>query len=148
MNKNECNDAIVQETRRRYADILDLPHHDPVAHQRMPMHARAAQFAPFAALVGHSDTIDETARLTDEKIELAEDNRVELDRILNRLRSMMRLRPIVCITCFVADSRKHGGEYRCYRCRVDGIDEQERMLLLDNGQVVSMDMITEINIEE
>lgn len=147
MNGKDGLDAAAQECRRRYADIIDLPHHEPVTHQRMSMHARAAQFAPFAALVGHSATINEAARLTDERMELAEDNRAELDRRLNHLRSMMHLRPMVGITCFVADSRKAGGEYRCYRCQVDAIDEQERTLLLDNGMTVGIDMITELSIE-
>ena len=35
----------------------------------MTMYQRAAQFAPFAALTGHSAAISETARLTDKVIE-------------------------------------------------------------------------------
>lgn len=36
-----------------YDDIIDLPHYEPKKHPRMPMEARAAQFAPFAAVSGH-----------------------------------------------------------------------------------------------
>ena len=36
------------------------------------MYQRAAQFAPFAALTGHSAAISETARLTYKAIELSE----------------------------------------------------------------------------
>jgi len=39
---------------------------------RMPMANRAAQFSPFAALTGFGEAIDETARLTDRRIELSE----------------------------------------------------------------------------
>ena len=36
------------------------------------MHDRAAQFAPFAALVGYDDAVAETARLTEARPELDE----------------------------------------------------------------------------
>ena len=40
-----------------YADIIDLPHHVSKRHPQMPMEKRAAQFSPFAAMVGHDATI-------------------------------------------------------------------------------------------
>ena len=65
------------EVSHRYDDIIDLPHHTSPVRPRMPIRNRAAQFAPFAALVGHGTAIRETARLTDSKIELAEDKRLD-----------------------------------------------------------------------
>ena len=56
-----------------YDDIIDLPHPTSARHPRMPMADRAAQFSPFAALVGHGAAIEETVRLTDRKIELTEE---------------------------------------------------------------------------
>ena len=44
-----------------YRDIIDLPHHTSVKHPRMAEEMRAAQFAPFAALTGYDDVIEETA---------------------------------------------------------------------------------------
>ena len=41
----------------KYSDIIDLPHHTSKKHPRMSMEARAAQFAPFAALTGHGEAI-------------------------------------------------------------------------------------------
>ena len=40
----------------RYDDILYLPHKQSDARQRMSRASRAAQFAPFAALVGYPDS--------------------------------------------------------------------------------------------
>ena len=40
-----------------YSDIINLPHHVSVNHPRMTMLQRAAQFAPFAALVGFEESI-------------------------------------------------------------------------------------------
>ena len=44
-----------------YSDIIDLPHHTSARHPRMDAEMRAAQFAPFAALTGYDEVIEETA---------------------------------------------------------------------------------------
>lgn len=53
----------------KYEDIISLPHHVSTQHPPMPVSERAAQFSPFAALTGHSEAMEETARLMEEKIE-------------------------------------------------------------------------------
>ena len=45
-----------------YSDIINLPHHVSSRHPQMSMEARAAQFAPFSALTGFEDAIDDTAK--------------------------------------------------------------------------------------
>ena len=51
-----------------YEDIINLPHPEPKRHSRMTMQARAAQFAPFAALSGYDEAIEETIEETVEQI--------------------------------------------------------------------------------
>ena len=63
---------------RKYDDIINLPHHVSKRHPQMPLLNRAAQFAPFAALTGYQESIEETARLVEEKIELEE---IEVEKI-------------------------------------------------------------------
>lgn len=58
---------------KKYDDIINLPHHVSKKHPQMSLYARSAQFAPFAALTGYEDVVKETARLTDQKIEIDED---------------------------------------------------------------------------
>lgn len=41
-----------------YEDIINLPHHEPKKHPRMPLSERAVQFAPFAALNGFEESIE------------------------------------------------------------------------------------------
>ncbi len=41
-----------------YKDIIDLPHHTSARHPRMSLLERAAQFAPFAALKGFDDILE------------------------------------------------------------------------------------------
>ena len=62
-----------------YDDIKHLtrPQYDDL--HPMSMSDRAAQFSPFAALVGYGDAVAETARLTDSRIELTEDEINELN---------------------------------------------------------------------
>ena len=50
------------DIKTRYDDIIDLPHPTSRKHPRMSMHDRAAQFSPFAALVGYGDAIKETEK--------------------------------------------------------------------------------------
>lgn len=47
-----------------YDDIINLPHHVSSKHPQMSLSARAAQFAPFAALSGYDRAIDKTAENT------------------------------------------------------------------------------------
>ncbi len=42
-----------------YEDILYLPHHQSKDRPHMSLHDRAAQFAPFAALSGYEEAIEE-----------------------------------------------------------------------------------------
>jgi hypothetical protein len=52
-----------------YSDIIDLEHHKSENYQWMPEGDRAAQFAPFAALVGFDELIKKTAELHIKKME-------------------------------------------------------------------------------
>ena len=94
-----------------YDDIKHLtrPQYDDL--HPMSMHDRAAQFSPFAALVGYDDAVAETARLTDSKVELTEDEMSELNANLNRLLDSLDEQPQISITYFVPDEKKSGGKY-------------------------------------
>ena len=83
-----------------YDDIINLPHHVSSRHPQMSMMNRAAQFAPFAALTGHAAAIEETARLTDEQMELAEEDNEILNQKIAYLRENLHEHPLVTITYF------------------------------------------------
>jgi len=94
-----------------YNDIKHLtrPQYDDL--HPMSMSDRAAQFSPFAALVGYGDAVAETARLTDSKAELTEDEMSELNANLNRLLDSLDEQPQISVTYFVPDEKKLGGKY-------------------------------------
>ena len=56
-----------------YDDIINLPHHVSTRHPHMSLQARAAQFAPFAALTGYGDEIQKSERRVEESYEMDED---------------------------------------------------------------------------
>lgn len=131
-----------------YSDIIHLPHPNPVGRQRMSMQARAAQFAPFAALAGHSAAIEETARLTDDEINLYEDKLVLLDRQMQQLIMMLDQCPVVAITYFVPDSLKSGGCYRQTTGIVQKTEDHTRTLTLQDGTRIEIGRIVDIKIGE
>ena len=94
-----------------YDDIKHLtrPQYDDL--HPMSMLNRAAQFSPFAALVGYDAAVAETARLTDSKVELTEDEMSELNADLNRLLDSLDEQPQISVTYFVPDEKKSGGRY-------------------------------------
>ena len=94
-----------------YDDIKHLtrPQYDDLP--PMSMHDRAAQFSPFAALVGYDDAVAETARLTDSRAVLTEDEMSELNANLNRLLDSLDEQPQISVTYFVPDEKKSGGKY-------------------------------------
>lgn len=53
----------------KYEDIISHEHHVSRTHPQMSLHDRAAQFAPFAALTGHSNAIEKTGRQVEEAVE-------------------------------------------------------------------------------
>ena len=94
-----------------YDDIKHLtsPQYDDL--HPMSMHDRAAQFSPFAALVGYGDAVAETARLTASRAELTEDETLELNANLNRLLDSLDEQQQISVTYFVPDEKKSGGKY-------------------------------------
>ena len=60
----------------KYSDIINLPHYVSEKHPKMSNYDRAAQFSPFAALTGHGEAISETSRITEEKRDLCEEEKI------------------------------------------------------------------------
>ena len=122
----------------RYDDIIGLPHHRSQNRPPMPIENRAAQFAPFAALSGHDEAIEETARLTTSKIEITEEEKSEIARLLDfsLTRSLA-----VKISYFVKDQNKNGGEYNEVESTVSKIDSFDKIIILENGLQIDLDDI-------
>lgn len=131
----------------QYDDIINLPHHVSKTRPQMSMVDRAAQFSPFAALTGYDAAIKETGRLTDEKVNLSEEEKEALDRKQQILMEWLGDHPALTITFFVPDEKKSGGEYMTKSGNLKKIDEFERVMLLTDGTKIPLDDVVEIESE-
>lgn len=126
-----------------YSKIINLPHHQSATRKRMSNYDRAAQFAPFAALTGHDEAIKETARLTDDYMEMGEDRLGELSAKIQLLIDKLSEQSEITVVYFIPDERKSGGSYAEKTGIVRIIDEYERKLVFYDGDNILIDRVTD-----
>ena len=131
-------DDIKNMTRPQYPDLPPMPVHD-----------RAAQFSPFAALVGYEDAVEETERLTDSRREMEQDEINELNARLQELSDRLQDRPKIRVTFFIRDKKKEGGSYASKVGNVRMIDRFNNVILFADGASVPVrDMYSIVFIKE
>lgn len=135
----------MQSNNNKYNDILNMPHHVSKKHPQMTIDARAAQFAPFAALTGYEDAIVETARLTSERIELNEEQISIINRKINIIKENIKTTPKLSITYFIPDYRKEGGEYIKIIGNVKKIDEYSKKIVFEDNKEIRINDILDIS---
>ena len=128
-----------------YEDIINLPHHTSKKHPRMSLEARSAQFAPFAALTGYDEVLIETARLTNERIEIDETIKVIIDSKLQIIKEHIKEMPLITFMYFVPDSKKDGGKYVTVTGNVKKIDEYRNGIVLENKIEIPINEIIDIS---
>lgn len=125
-----------------YDDIINLSHHVSNKHPTMSLYARSAQFAPFSALTGYEEAIRETARETNERIELDDELKSILDSKLQILAENIKNKPEVSFTYFVPDIKKTGGTYRTVTGIVRKINTyNQSVCFVDNTEIPINDII-------
>ena len=134
----------------RYSDIIDLPHHQSIYRPHMTVYNRAAQFAPFAALVGYDEMVQDTADilLLDKRIILSEDAKCLLDVQLQGIREKIDLNPEIKIVYFDEKVNKLGGGYALHSGKVKKIEEYPAMLVFLDGKKVLIEDIIQIENEK
>lgn len=128
-----------------YDDIIDLPHHVSKTRPRMSNLDRAAQFSPFAALVGYDAAVKETARRTDERVELEENQKTILNEKLQLVLDQVEPAPEIQITYFLPDKKKFGGSYVTVSGQIKKVDTYEQEIVLKNGIKVPLTDVIEID---
>lgn len=123
---------------RPYDDIRKLKRPQYIDLPPMSIHDRAAQFSPFAALVGYEDAVEETARLTDSRRELSEDEITELNRQLGILDSKLNERPKIRVTYFIPDKKKDGGRYASKVGNARTINQYNNEVVFTDGETVAI----------
>ena len=128
----------------RYDDIINLPHHVSPTRQRMSMHDRAAQFAPFSALVGYDDAVAETARLTESRPELDEQEQQAINECLAYIADHIHEQPEVCIKYFIPDEHKSGGAIVEFSGKVKKISATDGTIVMAGGYKIRLSDITDV----
>lgn len=131
--------------KKNYDDIINLEHHVSQKHPQMSLDARAAQFAPFAALTGFDEQLKEAERLTNERKFINEDLREKLDNKLQIIQKQISVKPTITVTYFVYDLRKQGGSYRTVIGKVKKIDKYKNVVILENKTEIPIEEIIDIN---
>ena len=130
----------------RYDDIINLPHHVSPTRQRMSMHDRAAQFAPFAALVGYDAAVAETARLTESRPELDEQEQRVINKRLAYIADHIQEQTQVRIKYFIPDEHKSGGAIVEVSGVVRKISATDGTIVMADGCIISFADVTDISI--
>ncbi len=130
----------------RYDDIIHLPHHRSTERAHMSLHDRAAQFAPFSALTGYEEEIDETSRVTEERITLDETAIERINEKLYEISQHISEKRNVSVTYFKPDTLKKGGAYLTDVGTIKKIDEIKKSILMDSGIKINMEQIIDIEI--
>lgn len=125
-----------------YDDIIHLSRPKSKKHPSMSMLERAAQFSPFAALTGYEAAVRETARLTDERIEVDDGTKAMLNEKLCFLLENPQAEAV--FTYFQPDKRKSGGAYVHMTGFVKDMDEIKREVILTDGTRISVEEILRI----
>lgn len=127
-----------------YDDIINLPRPLSKKHKPMSLINRAAQFAPFAALTGYEEVIDETGRTTDEHIELDE---YEINDLNNILLYLIENKQVVAtITYYVKDERKKGGAYVMATGSIFKNDVDNHRIILSDKTIINVEDIVKIDV--
>ncbi|MFA9466200.1 MAG: hypothetical protein ACERKN_18190 [Velocimicrobium sp.] len=127
-----------------YDDIIGLQHHVSSSRKHMSVLDRAAQFSPFAALTGFEGEIKETARLTDQRMELDEDSKIILDKKLRIVQEQLNTHQEVELVFFQPDELKAGGTYSSVIGIVKKIDKYERVVIMQDGTRIAIEEIVDI----
>ena len=129
-----------------YDDIISLPHHVSKTRPHMTPHERAAQFAPYAALAGYGDMINESVRRVEARIGLSGAEKAMIGETLGRLHAHIGEKPPSTVTYFVPDALKEGGSYITFEGRVLIVDPEKGVIAFEDGPSLRFDDI--LSIEE
>ena len=134
------------ERSHRYDDIICLSRPRSERHLPMSLADRAAQFAPFAALVGYEGAVREEERRTEEFVFLEEDEKAVLDAALRELCARLKERPEVTVTYFEKDMFKSGGTYLRKTGVVRKLCDVEKAILFEDGTLVELRMLRSVSL--
>lgn len=139
--------VVIKRNMGKYDDIINLPHHVSKNHPQMSNYDRAAQFAPFAALVGFAEAITNSEITYKSRIELSEDRKEEIELSLQTLTKKIQNRPVIEVTYFVKQ-QGNLGNYVTYKGKLKKIDVINKKIIFTNNQSIYIKDIYNIKEDE
>lgn len=136
--------------KRRYNDIIRLSHHQSELRPHMTLHDRAAQFAPFAALVGYDNMVRDVAgyRLLEQCVILSEDEKNILDNNLHLVIERIKQSPKIKVVYFdeMVDGQK--GRYVSHVGEVKKVEGNPVRITFLDGCNIQVEDIIQIDFEK
>lgn len=128
---------------KEYDYIINLSHYEPSKkHPRMSIYNRSAQFSSFSALTGYEDAVKEVGRMTNNKIELDDDKKLEIN---NKLNNIKKDKPVK-LTYFIKDNKKSGGKYIERICNIIKINKIDKTIILSNKDKINIENIIKVEV--
>ncbi len=128
----------------KYDDIINLEHHVSTKHSRMSLENRSAQFAPFSALTGYEEAVKEEARVTESRIDIDEEAKIEVNEKLNYIMKHLDKNIIVSVTYFEKDKKKQGGSYKTIKGIIKKIDDSRKTIEMQTGEIIKIEELKNI----
>lgn len=132
----------MEDIKNKYSDIINLSR-PKSKYKKMTLANRAGQFASFAAVVGHNDSISEKNRFTYDKLILDE---YYIDDLNKKIIDLLDNKKTAEFIYYLDDKLKKGGNYYSIIASIKKYDEETRELVFDNGSKIFIENIIEINI--
>lgn len=129
---------------KNYEDIIDIKYNGIKNHQKMSISNRAFQFAPFRALTGYTESIEEEARITKNKHILTEEQNYIINEKINIIKNYINKEKFN-FTYFIKDKIKDGGIYKNINDYVIKVDEVKNLIILKNNIKINFNDIIDIN---
>lgn len=128
----------------KYDDLINLEHHVSTKHSRMSLENRSAQFAPFSALTGYEEAVTEEARITESRIDIDEEAKIEVNEKLNYIMKHLDKNIIVSVTYFEKDKKKQGGSYKTIKGIIKKIDDFRKTIEMQTGEIIKIEELKKI----
>ena len=130
----------------KYDDIIN--HEVPTSqnHPRMSMNNRAAQFAPFAALVGYAEAINSSRETSDTKKTISDDKKEEIEGLLHKISSDLSRIWNIEVIYYALDINTKKGKYYKYKGKVKKIDVNSKAIVFISKKTIYLKDIIDITI--
>lgn len=129
---------------KNYEDIIDIKYNGVKKHKKMSISNRAFEFAPFRALTGYTESIEEESRITSNKRILTEEQNYIINEKINIIKNYINKEKFNIIY-FVKDKIKDGGVYKSITDYVIKVDEVKNLIMLKNNIKINFNDIIDIN---